>query len=196
MAPRGLRNQLKMKSVSLYDPMSLRPVTSEVAGSSTILCFSSTSLPGSSPKSSCPVASQVILPRKLAKPTSDTGNASGACSFLDARAMTYSPNGWAFGWADSASTIGGRRQSQLSRASKPLRDCGWSLTAWSTHRRPSFRAVSVTRLQPLCYLRFLAGSGLGAVREVDERSSPLANSPAALTELRAASPAAIHNTRR
>ena len=76
--------------------------------------------------------------------------------------------------------------------------------SWSTHGRPSFRAVSqrrlesgaVTRSQSLCYLRFLAGRGLGAVREIDERSSPLANSAAALTELRAASPAAIHNTRR
>jgi hypothetical protein len=77
-------------------------------------------------------------------------------------------------------------------------------TAWSTHRRPSFRAVTqrrlesraVARSQPLCYLRFLAGLGLGSFREAAERCSPFDNNTAALTELATASPVASHNTRR
>ena len=112
-----------------------KPVTSEVAGPSTVLCFQvlpSLLRPPSHPAAWLPKSS--FRENSLSQiPT--PGTQVGACSFLDARAMAYSPNGWAFGWADSASPIGGRRQSQLSRASKPLRDCGWCLTAWSTHRR-------------------------------------------------------------
>ena len=84
-----------------------QPVTSEVAGPSTVLCFQvlpSLLRPPSHPaawlcKSSFRENSLSQIPTP--------GTQVGACSFLDARAMTYSPNGWAFGWADSASPIGG-----------------------------------------------------------------------------------------
>jgi len=67
---------------------------------------------------------------------------------------------------------------------------------------PDFRAVMQADWESgggqieLRYPRFLAGRSFDAVREVDERPSPLASSAAALTELAAASPAANHNTAR
>ena len=59
----------------------------------------------------------------------------GPALSLTRELLTYSPNGWVFGWVDSASPIWRSAKGLRSLARKLFSASDVGLTAWSTHRR-------------------------------------------------------------